>query len=261
MARKTPKTAQFLVHQVDLIKIPVDGRSRQDIINDIAANGMSMGMTSLRRLLGQEVSVSCGFELMNLPVEEPTKPISAGKMDKIMDVLSDVKKELDEVSEPEPEAKVDEVVESKDEVKAEPADVKELEEIPAPAPALSIMSAFNQDVLNVANSVLAAVSNAQTVLSGKKPEEKVDGQKTQVKAMRRGTKNEAVFRMLCNGATVKEIANALKWTEGAVSSVVFWEPNNKGYGLDKEKVDGRGTVNFLTIDGKRIGESELVFNK
>lgn len=82
-----------------------------------------------------------------------------------------------------------------------------------------------------------------------------------IKPMRRGTKNETVFKMLCAGATIKEIMAATNWTEGGVSSVVYWDPNDKGYGLEKEKVDGRGQVIYLTIAGKRITENELVYNK
>jgi hypothetical protein len=88
-----------------------------------------------------------------------------------------------------------------------------------------------------------------------------DANKPKIKAMRRGTKNDQVFKMLCAGATIKEICEALKWSEGAVSSVVYWEPNYKGYGLDKVKTDGRGLVIYLTINGERINESQLVYSK
>lgn len=110
----------------------------------------------------------------------------------------------------------------------------------------------------VLKDVPAPASNP--VVEEFKAEEVPAAEPKKIKAMHRNTKNEAVFRMLCNGATVKEICDQLKWTEGAVSSVVYWEPNNKGYGLEREKVEGRGTILFLTIDNKRITEEDLVFS-
>lgn len=78
-----------------------------------------------------------------------------------------------------------------------------------------------------------------------------------VKPVKKDSKTFEIFKMLCKGATVKEISDKFGWTIGAVSSVVYWEPNYKGYGLERIKKAGRGTVLFLTLGESRITPSKI----
>ncbi|ACV50229.1 conserved hypothetical protein [Delftia phage PhiW-14] len=82
-----------------------------------------------------------------------------------------------------------------------------------------------------------------------------------IKGVRRGTKNDIVFKMLCRaeGATIKEVMAECGWTEGGASSIIYWEPADKGYDLLKEKVAGRGTVIRLGINGVAITEDQIVY--
>ena len=83
----------------------------------------------------------------------------------------------------------------------------------------------------------------------------------EIKPVKKDSKTHKIFKMLCKGATVKEIADEFGWTTGAVSSVVYWEPKNKGYDLDKEKVEGRGNVLHLTLNGSRVKAKSLLYTK
>lgn len=81
------------------------------------------------------------------------------------------------------------------------------------------------------------------------------------KPLRRGTKTDLMFKALCKGATISELCEQFKWTVGAVSSVVYYEPKNKGYDITKEKIEGRGNVIFLTLNGTKVQEESILYTK
>lgn len=211
-----------LIHNEDIFSLPIfEGESNISILQRVKDAGYTMGATSLRRLINGELTTTCGFILKK---EEP----AAQEEPKAEPVVSQ------------------DVAEQKSE--------EEFKPVRAPFPTAPAKRTPAPEAVTKKADAPAAPAPADG-------QPAADAPKSNIKSMRRGTKNDQVFKMLCNGATIKEICEELTWTEGAVSSVVYWEPNYKGYGLFKEKVDGRGLVIYLTIDGVRINESQLVYSK
>lgn len=217
-----------LVHNEDIYSLPViEGRSAVETLKLLNDAGYKMGSTSLRNLINGVVEKACGFSFIKTTEEA-------------------------EVVETETQAPaVEQVVER---VEAEPVESEPVVTTRHAWP--TIPRKPDPVVVEVKVSVVEEKKAEEQPAAVEAP--KVD---SKVKPMRRGTKNDKIFKMLCAGATIKEICESTGWSEGAVSSVVYWEPNYKGYGLDKEKVDGRGLVIYLTIEGVRIDESKLVYNK
>lgn len=256
-----------LVHTTESFSMNIDGLDNEQIIDQLKDAGFSMGKTSLRNLLNGNVTKTCGFELVAAPKEKAAAPVVETAPAAAPMSVADAEAAV----EAEDAAKPTEVTPpAAPEVAPEVIDVEAKEVIEAVA-APSVFSMITSQLAGTARAPQLLVVNApakkndaKTVTAVSVPNAPsapapigVNGKP--IKPLRRDTKNDKIFQMLCDGATVKEISEKFGWTEGGVSSVVYWEPNDKGYGLDKEQVQGRGNVIYITIDGQRINKAQLVY--
>ncbi len=83
----------------------------------------------------------------------------------------------------------------------------------------------------------------------------------EVKAMRESSKMYKAAVKLIEGATVAELMVEFGYTEGGAGATLFCKQSgvlSKGYTFEKEKVEGRGTVLFICIDGKRLTSADQI---
>lgn len=82
-----------------------------------------------------------------------------------------------------------------------------------------------------------------------------------IKPMRSGSKMYQVAVELIAGATTKELCEKFGYSAGGVGATIRCKEVgivSKGYEIISEKVEGRGTVMFLALAGRKIKTNEIV---
>jgi hypothetical protein len=78
---------------------------------------------------------------------------------------------------------------------------------------------------------------------------------TKVCGVRVGSKCEQIFKLMCEGMTISEMG----MINGDIRTHAYESAKNKGYTVIKTKVEGRGTVVSLGLNGVAINASQIVY--
>jgi hypothetical protein len=83
--------------------------------------------------------------------------------------------------------------------------------------------------------------------------------KAKVCGVRVGSKCEQIFKLMCEGMTISEMGMKMGMIDGDIRTHAYESTKNKGYTVIKTKVEGRGTVVSLGLNGVAINASQIVY--
>lgn len=225
----TTSTIKTIFNAALNLEIVVTDKSHDDILKEILAANGAMGRTSLRNLLSGLRPSVCGFTVVEKAVEVK-KPEAAAPQIKKDEPASDLQPDLAaDAPSPAPAPAA-----------AAPVDQAKVDDAPALAPAPVV----RPQAMNPWQQMMAHVNKAGTKVQA--PDDSAATKDaTGLKPVRRGTKIDLMLQALMTkgGVTFAELQKMLGWTEGAVSSYLHWEPQNKGYLVNRER-GADGTLRY-----------------
>ena len=201
-------TNSYIYNMALDMRVELNGKTVDEVCQEVSEQGGRLGKTSLRDLLSGRREMACGFGVV-----EPS-PDAVGQVDA---PAVDEAEEQTVVSEP--EVAEEQPAEQEEEV------AQEVVEQPEAAPATNSFAGLVGQILNAG---VIIINNDQAVLEKR------------VKPVKKTTKIAKLMELMDRpeGVSAAELMKEFNWTEGGVASYVHYEPQERGYKVRSEKING-----------------------